>query len=259
MQHHTAARWLTTAILGVITVIQVPAHLAAQPPQGFAGEATRYMALGDSLAAGFKAQPVTQGYAYLLYQSGVFDRVPQTLFNNAAVVGATSEDVLLHQVSQALIPAAEGGFRAGFVTISVGGNDLAAVLRFAATNPTPLELQTFAGQALTGYAQNVTAILQQLSAGLPGVRIFVANQYAVPEIEMAFPGGDLLLDAFNTTLAGVLAGFPNAHLVDVHGAFLDRHGLLLIERRGAGAFEVHLTNAGHRVMAQAFSEAITGS
>jgi lysophospholipase L1-like esterase len=47
-----------------------------------------------------------------------------------------------------------------------------------------------------------------------------------------------------------------AYLVDVYEAFLGRTGLLLIERHGASAFEVHLTNAGHRVMAAAFADVI---
>jgi hypothetical protein len=56
----------------------------AQSQQQFADDATRVMALGDSIAAGYKAMPVTSGYAYLLYQGGVFDRVPHTLAQAAA-------------------------------------------------------------------------------------------------------------------------------------------------------------------------------
>ena len=48
-------------------------------------------------------------------------------------------------------------------------------------------------------------------------------------------------------------GMPVA---DVYGAFKDRSGLLLIERHGAGQYEVHPTNAGYRAMARAFEAAI---
>ena len=51
----------------------------AQSQQQSADDATRVMALGDSIAAGYKAMPVTSGYAYLLYQGGVFDRFSHTL------------------------------------------------------------------------------------------------------------------------------------------------------------------------------------
>ena len=95
------ARQLTLAALIVALVAGVAA--AQQPAPD---DATRYLAMGDSIAAGYKAQPATQGYAFVLYQSGVFDHVSRTVFNNIATVGATSQDVLDHQVPLALIPAA---------------------------------------------------------------------------------------------------------------------------------------------------------
>jgi lysophospholipase L1-like esterase len=237
----------------VLVAALVAAPVFAQSPQ-LAADATRYMAMGDSLAAGFKAQPATHGYAFLLYQSGVFDRMPHTLFNDIGTVGATSEDVLRHQVPLALIPAARGGFRPQYITLSVGGNDIAA-LRSLATAPPDEALQRFV-DALTAYGQNLAGILRQLASQLPNVRIFVANQYTVPEIEALFPGGAQGIAAFNAVTAAVVAGVPNAYLVDVYEAFLGRTGLLLIERRAASPFEVHLTNAGHRVMADAFADVI---
>jgi lysophospholipase L1-like esterase len=225
--------------------------------QVVADDATRYMAMGDSIAAGFKAQPATNGYAFLLYQDGAFDRMPHTLFNDIAAVGATSDDVLQFQVPQALIPASRGGFVPQFITLTVGGNDIAAIRTFLATNPDPPVLQAFIVKALADYGNHLAAILQQLVVALPTAKIFVGNQYSVPEIEELFAGGTEVLEAFNQTTAGVVAAFQgHAYLVDVHSAFLDRNGLLLIERRGASMFEVHLTNAGHRVMAKAFEDVI---
>jgi lysophospholipase L1-like esterase len=229
----------------------------AQAQSAAPDDATRYLAMGDSIAAGYKAQPATRGYPFLLYENGVFDRLPRTLFNNLSSVGATSEDVLLHQVPQALIPAAEGGFQPRYVTLTVGGNDLTAIHRFAATNPTPLQLQAFILQTIAAYAQNLGAILQTLTGALPDVRIFVGNQYSVPELEALLPGSDLVLAAFNQALATAAAPFAGkVHVVDVYSAFLGRSGLLLIERHGASPFEVHLTNAGQRAMAQAFADAV---
>src|SRR5262245_56040896 len=54
-----------------------PVSVCAELPWQF-DQHTRYMALGDSLAAGYGAVPATQGYVYLLYQSGVFDTAPNT-------------------------------------------------------------------------------------------------------------------------------------------------------------------------------------
>ena len=91
------------------------------------------------------------------------------------------------------------------------------------------------------------------------MKIFVANQYTVPEIEALFPEGAGVVALFNAVTAIVVGGVPNAYLVDVHEAFLDRNGLLLIERNGASPLEVHLTNAGHRVMADAFADVIAAN
>jgi lysophospholipase L1-like esterase len=240
----------------VLAAALVAAPLSAQSPQQLADDATRYMAMGDSLAAGFKAQPATQGYAFLLYQTGVFDRMPHTLFNDIGVVGATSDDVLSHQVPLALIPAARGGFQPHYITLSVGGNDIAALRALAFSNPPPGVLEGAIAAALLAYRGNLDAILEQLTSQLPDVKIFVANQYTVPEIEALFPGAPDIVALFNAQTAAAVAEVPNAYLVDVHEAFLDRNGLLLIERRGASPLEVHLTNAGHRVMADAFAEVI---
>ena len=137
----------------------------AQSPQ-LSDTAVRYMALGDSIAAGYKAQPTTQGYAFLLYQNGAFAPMALTRFNDIAAVGATSEDVLMYQVPQALIPAARGGFQPQHITLTVGGNDLAAIYRYALTH-TPQETQVFVQATLFSYTQNLTLILAQLTTYLP--------------------------------------------------------------------------------------------
>ena len=245
------------AVLMAAALLAAPAF--AQSPQQLDPDATRYMAMGDSLAAGFKAQPVTQGYAFLLYQNGVFDRMPHTLFNDIAVVGATSGDVKDHQVPLALIPAARGGFQPQYITLSVTGNDLAAIYRFAITNPTPPALQLFTQQTLEAYGENLGAILTQLAVQLPGVKIFVSNQYSSPEVELLLPGASQVIADFNAATAAVVGAVPGVYLVDVYEAFLGRNGLLLVERNGASPLEVHLTNAGHRAMADAFADVIAAN
>src|SRR5512137_2543197 len=80
-------RVLSVSFAALVLAAVFAAPAIAQSPQQFADDATRYMALGDSIAAGYKAMPVTEGYAYRLYLNGVFDRIPHTLFNNASVPG----------------------------------------------------------------------------------------------------------------------------------------------------------------------------
>lgn len=197
---------------------------------------TRYMALGDSLVAGYGALPVTQGYVYRLYREEVFDKIPHTLFSNAGVPGVTSKQVLDHQVPQAI-----QAFRPSVITITVGGNDLLRILK--GENPSLV---------LSEFQANFAQILGALRTALPNTRIYVSNLYTIPQI----PGADDVVPVFNEIVAGVAALY-NVPVADVYGAFLGRRGLLLIERPGAAPDEVHPTNAGYEVMAEAF-EALVG-
>ncbi len=237
--------------------LSLPRPVFAQPAYLAADDATRYMALGDSIPAGYKALPVTNGYPYLLYGDGVFDSIPHTLFCNAAVPGATSRDFLMHQVTQATIPPAQGGFDPAYVTVTIGGNDLLSILAFIQTHPNPDDVLQFANGVLTQYGQNLAAAIAQLRVGLPNAKVFVANQYTIPQIEAIVPLTAPLIAAFNNTVQQVVGLFPsNVYLVDVYSAFLGRLNLLLDERPGVSPLETHLTTAGHKEMARAFAEVI---
>ncbi len=195
---------------------------------------TRYMALGDSIAAGYGALPATQGYVYLLYQEGAFDTVPNTLFCNAAVPGATSKDVLDYQVPQVSL------FHPNVITLTVGGNDLLAIM--AGADP---------AQVMNNFAINFQQILYKLRSTLPDARIYVSNQYSVPEIA----GSDQIVPVFNNIISQIAQAF-GVTVVDVYSAFDGRKGLLLIERHDAAPDQVHPTNAGYRAIADAFEAAI---
>ena len=260
-------RWLVAALF---VLALLPARAGAESQDALAGEtagadsttaiaadATRYLALGDSIASGYKALPATNGYPFLLYEHGVFDKVRHSLFANAAVPGATSRDFVLHQVPQALIPAAAGGFIPDYVTVTIGGNDLLSILHYMSTHPDPADVMQFANGVLAAYAQNLFVGLAQIRAGLPSARIYVGNQYGIPEIEALVPLATPLIAAFNETVRLVLSQFPaNVHLVNVHEAFAGRRHLLLGERPGESPFETHMTNAGHRAMAHAFAAVV---
>ena len=205
---------------------------------------TRYLALGDSLTAGYAAHPATQGFAYQLYQSGVFDNVNHTLFCNAAVPGALSSDVLTYQVPQVsrFFPETSMPYRKA-ITITLGGNDMMQILLGA--NPVVV---------IQSIGQNLYSTLDALVASYPDARIYVANQY---DPMLPFQGGAELVEALNDTFEDVVQAFqPNVVLVDIHSAFQGKSGLLLNERMGAEIFQIHPTNAGYNVMAKAFADAI---
>ena len=88
----------------------------------------------------------------------------------------------------------------------------------------------------------------QLCSALPATQIYIGNLYVIENFPIpAAP----VVEAFNQVVGGV-AGFANAvacggrvKVADVHAEFLGAQtGLLLINRNGAGVFEVHPTNAG---------------
>ena len=204
---------------------------------------TRYMALGDSISAGYAAMPATQGFVYQLYQGGAIDKVNNTLFCAAGVPGALSKDVLDYQVPQVKRFFQNTGMQYRKVmTLTVGGNDLLLVLGGA--DP---------GAVLADFSTNLIAILTQLATQFSDARIYVANYY---DPGLPVPGGDQLVAGLNQVIGGVVAAFPNAVLVDLHSAFDGRSGLLLIEKRGADVFEAHPTDAGYRVITRAFEDAI---
>ena len=205
---------------------------------------TRYMALGDSISAGYGAMPATQGFVYQLYQGGAIDNVTNTLFCAAGVPGALSKDVLDYQVPQVGRFFTNTGMPyRKVVTLTLGGNDLLKVL-YEGADPAIV---------IAGVGANLFQILGQLATQFPDVRIYVANYY---DPRLPVPGGDQLVAGLNQVIGAVVAAFPgNAVLVDLHNAFDGRSGLLLNEKKGSNAFEVHPTNAGYRVITRAFEDA----
>ncbi len=224
-------RFVTLFIVPLVLLFSVNIVMAELPWQF--SEHTRYMVLGDSLSAGYGAIPQTQGYAYRLYQQGVYDRTNQTIFSNSSVPGATSADVLAYQVPQAFI------FKPDVVTITVGGNDLTAILGGAKPEDVLLQFQ-----------QNLISILYPLVVDL-GAKVYIANLYTISDI----PGADQVIPLFNQIVAGVANSY-GVQVADFYSAFDGQSGLLLIDRHGASPLEIHPTNAGHRAMAEAFKAVI---
>jgi lysophospholipase L1-like esterase len=64
------------------------------------------------------------------------------------------------------------------------------------------------------------------------------------------------VDALNGVISMVVSQFPQAMVVDVFSAFKGQEGLLLIEKKGSELLQVHPTNAGYKVMTEAFADAI---
>lgn len=235
----------------ILLVLFLPSVALADLPA--VNPTVRYISLGDSLAAGYKAQPATKGFVYRLYLDQVFGSIPETVFANAAVPGATSDDVLQHQLPQVQ------RFHPTVVTLAVGGNDLLTLL--GTTPPTPEQV----ADVLKKFGANFTGILIGLCGQLPdGGGIFVNDLYEIPSI----PGTTQVVPLFNGALDTVVEQVKkvpacqnkNIGVAEVHEAFQSRHGLLLIERYEQegleNTFEIHPTNKGYRVMEEAYRAVI---
>ena len=225
----------TWPILCLLMLLALPLSARAELMTWQFDQHTRYMALGDSLVAGHGAVPVTQGYVYLLHQSEVFDSVPNTLFCNAGVPGATSGDVLSYQVPQAVTV-----FHPTVITITAGGNDVLSIL--SGSDPATVFAE---------FQKNLAKILFTLRTALPDTKIYISNLYTVSKVQDA----DEAVAKMNYIISQTALAF-DVPVADVYSAFKGKEGYLLITRRGANVYEVHPTNAGYRAMAKAFEEVI---
>lgn len=243
----------------VLTATSAPAQTGF-PKSGY------YIGMGDSVAAGTGALPVTNGYVYQLYDHSVFGAKQDMAFANASVRGARSWEIRDGQVPQVL--CTEPVQRPTVVTITAGANDL------------------FRGDFdVIGISQRVAEAVNILLnnpavpspvldpvTGLPcraleNVTILVSNYYSIPHpIQPVFDQLDALLRGFDQALRFWIGQVPvpagsQVAIVDLHTPSLGRQGLVTLERRlgfpGPGPFDFdpHPTNLGHSFIAREFENA----
>jgi hypothetical protein len=239
-----------------------------------------YLSLGDSLAAGEGALPVTHGFVYQLYDKGVFGEKQELDFSNIGIKGVTTDEVLAWQVPQALcIQPPRIGVAPSVITLIAGANDF---LIYVATNgvpPNPLATIPVVADAIAAKVETIVRALVFGNAtlpahcaenGIPGIKVLVSNYYSFdhpePQVEALL---DLALWSFHTSLsarianvqADIVAAGKTAKVgyVDLFNGMGGQPGLLLINRKngytGGLTFEIHPTNAGHTAIADLFGQA----
>jgi hypothetical protein len=222
-----------------------------------------YVAMGDSVAAGEGAMPVTNGYAYQLYERGVFAPKQVMDFANVSVRGGRTWELRDHQVAEVL--CATPAQRPTVVTITAGANDFfrgdfdVFGIAWRVTESINLLLNNGTPYVITPVLDPIT---HTPCAPLTNVTILVSNYYHIP----------VPVPAVNTQVDTALAGFdhvmrillPSIHVpagsklgyVDLYAASADREGLVLVERRlgfsGPFDWDPHPTNLGHTFVAQEF-------
>jgi hypothetical protein len=248
--------------LAALLAVMVPAVASAQ----ISFEKNQYyVAMGDSVAAGEGALPVTKGYTYQLYDRGAFAPIQVMDFANVAVRGGRTWELRDHQVAQVLCSTPV--LRPTVVTITAGANDFFDgdfdVLGIAQRVVESINLLLNNG---TPYVS--TPVLDPITHApcprLANVTILVSNYYHIPipvpavnaAVDSALAGFDHVMRAL-LPLIPVPAGSKVGY-VDLYGASADRVGLVLVERRlgftGPFDWDPHPTNLGHTFIAREFAK-----
>jgi len=222
-----------------------------------------HAAMGDSVAAGEGAMPVTHGYAYQLYDQGVFGQKQAMDFSNLAVRGGRSWDLRDHQVAQLLCATP----RPTVVTITAGAID------FLRNDPDIFAIASRVVESVTILLHNGTPLVPvpvrdprtgEVCPPLTNVTILVSNYYSIPHpVPLIAAQLDAVLRGFDQALSLLLPLVPvpagsKVEKVDLYTPSLGRQGLVGIERRlgfdGPFDFDVHPTNIGHTFIAQQFKQ-----
>jgi lysophospholipase L1-like esterase len=205
------------------------------------------LVLGDSIAAGIgAADPATGGWAALLAsERGMHLR-------NLAVPGATTEGIIDDQLSAALSEIEGGSVR--IIAVSAGGNDLAALIPNESCVDDPVPASCPLDASIEGVEGRLDRIVRELRAAAGEETVIVLLAY--PNF-FAATG-----HAFEAPAARVLprVGEAVARVAERHGA---RVATPSFEGRGdeltgvlAETFDPHPNDAGHRVIASAFDQAL---
>lgn len=156
------SRKFTSLLLAGTLLASLPAAAMAKAPEK---KVIDYVALGDSLAAGYTPYS-KDDLGYPDYLAKRFEQSQYTVgFENFGVPGYTSEqlrnDVLFNVNIRNEIMEAE------FITIDIGANDLLKVL----VNPTTLQA------AMGNVAGNLELILKTIDGLNPDVKVYVMGYY----------------------------------------------------------------------------------
>ncbi|HEY5629331.1 MAG TPA: SGNH/GDSL hydrolase family protein [Candidatus Limnocylindrales bacterium] len=258
----------------LLAAVVMTAALAA--PAAAAEPATRYIALGDSLAWGDGASdPATTAYVPLLadYFAGTAHAGAKQMVN-LAIRGETTDSLIERELAQAVALIDDPKTDTRVVTISIGGNDLlnlindpddACVIDFASP-----ACQGLMGSAMAGVQANLPVIFGTLQAALardPGPeKLFVLLPYSAfsgtgspfePIVAGGLRGADGAFDC------GALGNVANVGLDDVIGCTAATMGAIPVDSypyfEGRGlqlthigeGFNIHPNDAGYALIAKA--------
>jgi lysophospholipase L1-like esterase len=280
-----------SAVVVAATLLASMLQGAMPTAQAGGGAPTYYLALGDSLAAGFQpGKGETPGYVGMLWRSVRNDQISSLQLRNVGCSGETSGSLITgnhspcHYAAASQLNAAVDFLEAhvgevAFVTIDIGANDIVS----QCFGPSGLIPTSCATELRPGLKHRVRAIVDTLATAAPGVPI-VGMKYYDPFLGLwgLIPGGRALAHAdqrawtvFNDALASayehagvavadVAATFriddfdhtvaaPGRGRVPVNVALACRWTWFCSARH---TFDVHANRTGYRKIATTFHRAL---
>ena len=238
-------RWM--ALLIAMAALLAAACGGSSAAKSYSG---LYISLGDSVAAGNGAsdRSATDFVALLARDEGGLETA------NLAVAGATTSDVIEKQLPQAADAA--HGRKIAFITISVGGNDLAALIPNTSCQLDPLPSSCPLDDELAKVEANLDTIMKRLRAidgRTPIVLLLYPNFFSGTGHPFEAPAARVL-PRLDEVIARVAA--KSQHTAVALGAppFEGRGGQLTHVLDPV--FDPHPNDAGHRALANAFEDAL---
>lgn len=209
-----------------------------------------YLSLGDSVAAGSGAtDPASTSFAALVAKD-----VGGVKIANFAVAGATTRDVIEEQ-----LPRVENftiARKLAFITVSVGGNDLAALIPNTTCQQDPLPASCPLDAALAQVEADLDALMKQLRAAYPKtpvVLLLYPNFFSGTGHPFEAPA-ERVLPRLDEVIAHVAARYQHTAVAAAAPAFTGRGASLTHVLDPA--FDPHPNDAGHRLIADAFLAAL---
>jgi lysophospholipase L1-like esterase len=232
------------ALAAVVLLIYVIAAIGSSSDAAPAADV--YISMGDSVAAGSGASDAETSFAALIAASE-----DVTLFN-VAEANATSQMVLDEQVARVLPLLGSGRVR--LITISAGGNDLAALIPNAACVDDPPSAACPLEEMLDGVAgrmDEILRLLREADARVPIVLLAYPNFFSGTGHAWDAPAGRVL-PAFAARLQAAASHYDR---VAVAAPSFDARGGELTHVNDA-EFDPHPNDAGHAVIAEAMLAAL---
>lgn len=249
-----ALAFLMLTLAALLTTACANDAAAPPPPSVITGEGQRALlvSLGDSVAAGNGASDAASTSFAALLASG-----EGLVLHNLAVPGATTQDVIDRQLPEATA-LLDGSRDVRLITISAGGNDLAALIPNAACVEDPLPAACPLDDTLAGIEQRLHTIIGAIRVADPDVRVVLLaypNFFSGTGHAFEAPAGRVL-PRYAEILRSVAARYSRTAVAEPAPAFEGRGGALTHVLDPA--FDPHPNDAGHRAIANAFAAALEG-